>query len=131
MINFLIHFVFCFSGESVKMSFLESFNLFSEWMRIFGFNNFTFPTSRADLKIRPTILIFTILKICLIGLILVINNITLNTLIILNGINYSSLVLCFFACSVLFTNLYIEIRYRHRIWLIISGLCEVDSVVCL
>lgn len=116
---------------SVAMSFIESFNLLSKWTRIFGFNNFIFPTSRSNLKIGLALKIFTILKTCLIALLLIVNKVTLNNLIKFNGINYSSVVLCFFACSVLFTNLYIEIRYRRRIWVIISGMSEIDSVVCL
>lgn len=116
---------------SVAMSFLESFNLLSKWMRIFGFNNFIFPTptSRANLKIGLRLKIFAVLKMCLIALFLIVNNVTLNTLIKFDSTNYSAAVLCFFACSVLFTNLFIEVRYRHRIWVIISGLCEIDSMV--
>lgn len=117
--------------KTVSMSFLESFNLLSKWTQIFGFNNFTFPTSRTGLKIRLSSKILTALKMSKIAVILVMNNnFTRNISIKLNGIDYSSLVLSFFACSVLFTNLYIELRYRHRIWSIISGLCEIDSMVC-
>lgn len=115
------------------MLFLESFNLLSKWTQIFGFNNFTFPTERTSLKICLAVKIFTALKMCLIAVILIMNNITfnINTSITFDGIDYSVVLLSFSACFVLFTNLYIEIGYRHRIWTIISGLCEVDFMVCL
>lgn len=112
------------------MSFLDSFNLLSKWTRNFGFNNFFIPKNRTALKIRLSTKIFAVLKLCLIVALLLKNNVTLNFSIKFNGINYSAWILSFFVCSVLFTHLYIEIRYRHRIWTIITGLCEIDSVVC-
>lgn len=114
------------------MSFSASYSLLSKWTQLFGFNNFAFPANRTGLKIPLASKLFAALKVCLIAVILVMNCITISIAKKANGIDSpTSLTVVLFTCCILFANLYLEMQYRHRMWSIIGGLCEIDSTVCI
>lgn len=116
--------------------FLDSFNSLSIWTRLFALNNFPFPkacTKHFKLKISLRDKTIVTLKVCLSIIFFVMSNTVLKTSTeqrISSVGDYIMLFLGVSGFSVLFTNLYIETQYRHRIWAIISGLCNVDYVVC-
>lgn len=121
---------------STTEPFLESFNFISKFLRIFGLNNFPFPTTRIQctkLKIRLRNKMFTASQMCLFILILVISNIIPERSLTLSSAStdYVVVFLSLVGVSVLFINLYIEMQYRQRIWAIISGISYVDCVVCV
>lgn len=117
--------------------FLDSFNFFSKWTSIFGFNNFPFPkirTKQTKIKIKRIEKILTALKMCTLATILIINNILLRkekkSQINSSITGYIVVFLNVTSLSMLATNLFIEVRFRSRIWAIITGICDVDNMVC-
>lgn len=116
--------------------FLDSFNFISKWTRIFALNNFPFPNARtkhSKLKISLQDAAITALKVCFSIFFFVMSNTVHKTSTEQQTPSVGDYLMLFLRISgfsVLFTNLYIEAQYRHRIWAIISGLCNVDYVVC-
>lgn len=115
-------------------SFLDSFNLLAKWTTIFAFNNFTYPKNRAanfNIKIKMSEKISTMLKVCiLLALVITNRKLTNNYKTATFSITGLTVILAnSLGLAIFLTNLIIEFLYRRRLWAIISGLCDVDSMV--
>lgn len=118
--------------------FLHSFNFLSKWTTVFAFNNFSFPkvrTRHTKIRIKRFDVISTALKMCAFTIIVAMNRILLHkagestTNSSLNGLILILVIIS--SLSVIFVNLFVEFQYRHHIWAMISGICDIDNTVCI
>lgn len=117
----------------LKEPFLESYNLLSRFSRFLAIYNLEFPAYRSKnikLDISNSDKIKTGIKVILLTCALIINTVTYTVIHApVEPLGISSM--SFFATCIFFTNLFIEYRYRSRVWAFISGLCDFDYMVCL
>lgn len=118
------------SEMSTNEPILKCFHLLTKWTSVFMVINFAFPVVRAknaELKIKAMDKFFTVFKLCVFATVIIIKGIfEVNS----GNIDYDVLLMYAFGLPVLITNLFIEIRHRLRIWSLVSGLCDVDIMVC-
>lgn len=123
-------------SQRADNTFLKSYNRLSKLAGILAINNLRFPTRSSKttkLSIRPIHKITTVLKVCLFiflsgtASVLVQEIQASTTMTPITAIVVSSINL--FGTCILFTNLFIEFRYRLRIWSFLIGMCDFDYVV--
>lgn len=123
-------------SQQSNVLFLRTYNRFSKFTRILAIINLGFPTPLSktiNLTITTADKIVTVLKVCSFLLIFATASVLIQktqvsmsmtpiTTIVVSSVNL-------FGSCILFTNLFIEFRYRLRIWAFITGICDFDYVV--
>lgn len=115
--------------------FLDSFNIFAKWTAIFAFNSLSFPKTRTrhtNLNIKFFDIMLTTVKVCIFFALVITNRKLIkstNTATAVSITGYVVLLANSLSLVIFVTNLFMEFRYRRRIWTIICGFCEIDSMV--
>lgn len=117
-----------------KDDFLEVIKFICNHTRLIAFSNFRVPKERTrDSKLLMTSfdIIITTLQITFYMIIIIANGFyfDFNFGTKLSLATLMDKILKISGISILLSNLYIETRYRSRIWFMISGMCDFDIVV--
>lgn len=115
-----------------KEPFLDSYNLLSKFSRLLAINNLEFPAYRSrniKLDISTSDKIKTGIKVILLTCALITHT-TVYTSVQATTEPLAITTMSLFATCIFFTNLFIEFRFRSRLWAFISGICDFDHAVC-
>lgn len=115
-------------------SFLHSVRAMSYFLRLFGQHGFSIPKKRthsSKLRIRSSDVKVLSIQVS-VYLIILISAIYIEWPTI-KGLSISNVikkVLYFSGSFMMFSNILIDLKTREQLWLIISGFCDFDYVVC-